>query len=668
MRNTLRTFTYALILIFCSAQLTSCNKDSDLLSDYVLNEELEAISMLVVNDNFSVTQGQPTVLDVLRNDQFADMDNVAIVSTTTPQNGIVSINEDNTLTYTPKVEIPETPQEVTPEAVTDTFTYTAEQTTESGEAIRENGTVNINNNKVPTTGTNVYYVTIDGKSANNGKSEATSWNLAHAFKAAKPGDIIHVKSGNYGALQINTSRSGTADNPIKFLGYNRTPQDIIATNGTTYTYEDWKNDGNALPNNIMPHLELSPNNNNPNDGDNAFEIRHSYIEIHNFFISKYRVGININASNVTINNCIGSQFGNWSTSAKGWNATQDDFSYTHRNGYGINLNGDNATLKNNLFIDAGFVTYFIKSDNNLIENCIGVAHRSGNGADYIFDHYGASNNRINNCKAIRNYGNGQGHVSRCNTFQARSDNNIMTNFTCVNARMQIENSNNNKIEGLEMYTKNGADGENSVSFQIYAQSDNNIILNYSITGGGGISFLGELTSENPRAAKSSGNNNYFINGKISNLKDVNGNALISFHRLGRNNGITAGTNYIIGLTADDFQWIINANRPGIINIYNSSFSNGAKGTMDTFYSGWPNATGNYSVNFENSNFYNNGFANPEGKNISSGNPQLTSNLNPSTGSALIGKGMNTSTIKQEAATDFDGNQRNVPYDIGAYKF
>ncbi|MEE4248637.1 MAG: hypothetical protein V2I33_24940, partial [Kangiellaceae bacterium] len=355
----------------------------------------------------------------------------------------------------------------------------------------------------------------------------------------------------------------------------------------------------------------------------------------------------------------------------GWNDTSS-FANENNNGYGININGGSITnckISNSLIINAGHVAYFfVGGGNHAAVNCMGVAHDTGNGSDYIFDYFGSSNNLNLNCTAIRAYSSTTAHQSRCNTFQARSDNNIMENFTCINARMQFENSNGNKVKDLNISTINGASGENSGSIQIYAQADNNIIENYSITGGGGISFLGEATPESPRTHRSAGENNYFINGKISNLKNENGNAVISFHRLGSNNGITAGNNYVIGLTADNFPWIINANRPGTIHIYNSSFSNGENSRIDTFYSGWSNSLGNYTANFTNSNFYNNNFPNPSGTNISNGNPLLDNNLNPQAGSALIDKGMDAGTLISEAAYDFDGKPRSIPYDLGAYEY
>lgn len=144
MNKTSQSLTYALFLILASFQFTSCSKDSDLLSDYVINEEVAEFKNLVVNDNFYIAQGQSAILDVLQNDQFSVLENVTIIGTTAPQNGTVTINDDNTLTYTANTTEPQ-PEAAPEEGLPDTFEYTAEQNTENGETVNENGTVNINN-------------------------------------------------------------------------------------------------------------------------------------------------------------------------------------------------------------------------------------------------------------------------------------------------------------------------------------------------------------------------------------------------------------------------------------------------------------------------------------------------------------------------------------------
>jgi|AntAceMinimDraft_5_1070358.scaffolds.fasta_scaffold11644_3 hypothetical protein len=162
MNKTQQFLIYALFLTFVSFQFTSCSKDSDLLSDYVINEEIGEFSNLVVNDNFYIAQGETAILDVLVNDQFTSLENVTILDTTAPQNGTVTINEDNTLTYTANTAEPA--QGAAPEeALPDNFAYTAEETAENGEVISEEGIVNINiANRSPQVNFSAYGVVGDG--------------------------------------------------------------------------------------------------------------------------------------------------------------------------------------------------------------------------------------------------------------------------------------------------------------------------------------------------------------------------------------------------------------------------------------------------------------------------------------------------------------------------
>ena len=523
-----------------------------------------------------------------------------------------------------------------------------------------------------------YYVTTSGSSGNSGANEANSWSLVHAFATATAGDIVYVKAGNYGALELNSARAGTLANPIKFIGYTTTAGDILATNGPTYTYANWKANSDDLPDNVMPHLELNPTNNNPSANQHAFDIDHAYVEIHNFFISEYEMGVDITAANVTVNNVIGDQFGNWDANATGWDATIDSFQSTNRDGTGIRISSaDNFTLTNNLMIDAGFVTYFIiGSDNGIISNCVGIAERSGNGADYVFDLYNSNDNVISNIYARRTYGtNSAGHRSRAITTQGPngSHRNTITGLVAENLRIQAEYSDNNIYTDVTMTTINGGDGENDGSIQIGLDSNDNIFQNVSMDGGGGIQFLGYESGDGGATVTTAGSNNYFINFKIKNINSFNGHGLISLSRLGTS-GVTGGTNYVVGMTADDFPWIINANRGGTINFYNSSFSNGTQSSIDTFHPSFTDATDDYTANYTNCNFNGNSFSTPSGTAITTENPQLNSSLEPASNSALIGAGVDPRTISTNADVDtavmldFLGNTRTIPVDIGAIEF
>ncbi|WP_157491618.1 Ig-like domain-containing protein [Maribacter thermophilus] len=128
------------LLLLVLVSLFSCSKDADLLSEYVIasDNDLESIALLL-DDSFFMAPGQDAiVMDVLNNDSFSPDAEVAIIGTSSPSNGDVTINEDNTLTYTPNTE-----EESTEEPVEDNFTYTTEVTTEDNTTYREEATVTI---------------------------------------------------------------------------------------------------------------------------------------------------------------------------------------------------------------------------------------------------------------------------------------------------------------------------------------------------------------------------------------------------------------------------------------------------------------------------------------------------------------------------------------------
>ena len=131
-----KVLLFSIIFIFH----LSCSKDSDLLTDYVLRNSQEIVDgEYVVDDIYMVSQNDFIVLDVLSNDAYKEQDNVTITETSTPTNGSVVINTDNTLTYTPD---PVTETVSVPETI-DTFTYTTEIVKEDQSITTEEGTVTV---------------------------------------------------------------------------------------------------------------------------------------------------------------------------------------------------------------------------------------------------------------------------------------------------------------------------------------------------------------------------------------------------------------------------------------------------------------------------------------------------------------------------------------------
>lgn len=156
------------LCLICAMLFLSCSKDNDLLSEYVsINQSQDAeLIKYTVDDTYFMESSSSMVLDVLSNDNFYNGNNIKIIGVSDASNGVVVINENNTLTYTPNTVDIESPtpaseessnapeetstqgtpaeQPTTPEGdTTDTFIYTTEVTTEENIINKEEATVTI---------------------------------------------------------------------------------------------------------------------------------------------------------------------------------------------------------------------------------------------------------------------------------------------------------------------------------------------------------------------------------------------------------------------------------------------------------------------------------------------------------------------------------------------
>ncbi|WP_298505742.1 hypothetical protein [uncultured Maribacter sp.] len=655
-------------LFFLFILVSSCSKDSDLLTDYVLADSTDSkeLGLIAVNDSYFSVPNSSTVLDVLANDNIENGQEVEIVKTSNPINGIVVINSNKTLTYIP-ADAPET----TTTAAPDTFTYTT-QVTDNGNATTQQATVTVNT-ATPTSGENVYYVTTSGKGTNTGKSEAESWSIAHAFANAVAGDIVYVKAGNYDSPILTTVRNGTAASPIKFIGYKNTPGDIISVNRPTYTKAMFDADNTVLDGVDMPLFNNDRGSDlNPDSTDWAIRISHNYIHIENIKSQYYRYGIisNNNCIGLTIKNFISNENGDWDPNGAGYDLP---YSTSNLTGQGIYLlNVSDSFVYNCSVFNAGAAAYFTSNVNNvLIDGCEAYSTKTGNASDYLFDLAGFVNSTLRNYYAYReDLDTSKMHLSRAVMLQLYSSGSVIENGTHVNTRTQVSTfSDNNILRNINVIGNGKA---NQGNIQVSGESDNNVFYNWTIDGTEGIQFVGEADSRSPGNNPAfSGNDNYFINFKITNVPAGTGNAVFSFHRLSFSQKDPGGTNYVVNMTADKSVALVNTNTTGTLNIYNSTFSNVTN--YDTFSTSGGATDALVQLNFTNCNFYNNGFSTPTDDaertliNTKALNPLFNADYTLQSGSPLIGAGMDVSGIHSEAAKDILGNIRSS-YDIGAYEY
>ncbi len=200
-----------------------------------------------------------------------------------------------------------------------------------------------------------YFVTTTGNATNDGLSEATAWSIDHAFASAKAGDVVYIKAGFYGSHELITDNSGSSGKPIKFIGYQNTPGDVVSAQGSTFTY------GNQIDASKMPHLKgYAPNNAGQGTAIRANE---SYIHIENIQISHYEIGLYSLGNYSTYKNIIVSQMGDYNPAHSFPEATSNNF--LNYSGLGIILEGTGSELLDCFVLNCGAQAITIQNANNV---------------------------------------------------------------------------------------------------------------------------------------------------------------------------------------------------------------------------------------------------------------------------------------------------------------
>ena len=482
---------------------------------------------------------------------------------------------------------------------------------------------------------NTYFVSTTGNNANNGLSINKSWKtLTYAAGSTSPviaGDTVFVKAGNYGAEFVVFSKNGTASNPIVYQGYQAIPNDFPIINYTI---------GSLFNASTMPLFDGADRANKI--GFNLYD--KFYIVLKNFQITNYKYGLITGKGHHLILSNINTMF---------TGDIVDSYS-----GFGIQLgmsgtsSSDNNLVTNCLVVNSAAEGLCIFGDNNTITNSKVYCNEGlmGCGNNSATDYYmpiNGNNNTIENCYVERvgnlaHYGHGIGFKNNCL-------NNTVTKCKSVNMSECFYVRHRN-VKYNTFFKCIGIKGN---SFTVRDGASNNVYLNcISDSSYSGIDLYD--TSEDG-GAQYAGRNNEFKNCIIKNASHG-----IHFNNYDQISPVDS--NLILNCTFYNIGNLIRSNRQNQENkLINCIITN-----VKTLSAG----TYSVSVNFQNSNFFGNGFAIPMGSNNISLNPMY---VNAAKGDFRLQKNspcINTGTNLKTVLADADEIKRpqQAVYDMGAYEF
>ncbi len=255
-----------------------------------------------------------------------------------------------------------------------------------------------------------YYVStaVTSKDSADGRTELSAWRtIKYAASKAVAGDIVYIKAGDYGAENVNFTKSGSAGNPITFVGYKNIPGEIVP----------------ALVNSPNPLAAFNVSEMPTINGGNraagvGFTCQNQkYLVIKNFQIQNYAYGlvaggITQDAGNLVLNNINVMSIGSVSDSYSGEGILLGSMGtrYSH-----------NDTLINCLVVNAAAEGIGINGNNNVLRGCkVYCNENTQNAATDYYIIVTGSYNTLTDCMIERAPGlahNGHGIGAKTNAEQ-----------------------------------------------------------------------------------------------------------------------------------------------------------------------------------------------------------------------------------------------------------
>lgn len=385
---------------------------------------------------------------------------------------------------------------------------TGENASTDNTSTENNSSENNNTQDNASTGFDVdYYVSPNGTSSNDGRSEASAWSLQYAFRMAKAGDVIAVKAGKYNYQELDIDNSGTASNEIKFIGYRNVPGDINSESESSFKYGDVVNSTN------MP-LIIGPSSSQ----NLGVEISENHIVLENFQISNYLVGLLMTGSNNILRNVVVANTGLQSN-----NSIQG--------GRGMQILGDYNLIENSFILNSNGEGINIKGGHDcVIRNTKVYSDNTANPTGYyIAITHGGNNNIIDNCVVYRaknaDLHRGHGYVLKDSAF-----NNIIKNSDSHNTGIEVNFSgvHSNTFENMRIIGSYSQDsGEFSSNIRVINGAHDNHFKNIYIEDSRwAINFHdfndGYANPNGDRDKQEGGSNNLFENITINGAKNIIG--------------------------------------------------------------------------------------------------------------------------------------------------
>ncbi len=494
----------------------------------------------------------------------------------------------------------------TTEATTDTFSYTAEATNEDGNTTTEEGSVTVEYSQEGTTSEqetteeedtadqpnpniaeNARYVTVNGRSSNDGLTENTSWSIEHAFNVARAGQTIYIKAGNYGNKELIMYQGGTSGNPIRFIGYQNYPEDIQTDNSSTFNY------GDQIDSSKMP-LFAGTINNSRGSGT-SMRLTGDNVTFSNLQFTGYSYVISGDADNVTLKNIVTSRTGDFRPGTQG---------YSNYDGFAIRFKGNNVKILDSFILNAGAEgVALLDCDNCEVRNTEVASDNDTNPTDYyIILTGGTQNSLITNCVVRRK--TGLSHFGHGIIGKAGASYNTISNCTAINTNIEMSFSDvhHNTISNCVVRGTFAQNGDVAGSLDVANGAHHNTFENIYVEGVWGAVQFRDWDEAIPSDQRDAGNNNLY-----KNISVVNSFYGILFSEFQKNES-PATNNVFDGCTFDNLHRLIQVNRPNSgTKITNSTIRN-----VTEF---WQTSPGfGYQLNsntlFEGNTWQNNSFAQP----------------------------------------------------------